>query len=109
MLVVNKRCFRLIFSKPLGFLIPVAEITTAQGKPGRHQAVSRVSLPLFPPIFSLKRLVLSLVLAGTPGWGTAEILLDRSGGATVSSAISGVPVIEIANQNRRNGQPISNT
>ncbi len=94
---MNKHCFRLIFSKPLGFLIPVAEITTAQRKPGQQRTPC---LPPTPPAFSLKRIVLSLLLATTPGWAAAEILLDRNfGGTSVGSAANGVPVIEIANLN----------
>ncbi len=101
MAIMNNRCFRLIFSKPLGFLIPVAEITTSQRKPGQ-QAFSPVSLPLIPPAFSLKRLVLSVLLATTPGWAAAEILLDRNfGGTSVGSAANGVPVIEIAKRPAR--------
>jgi len=96
---MNKRSFRLIFSKPLGFLIPVAEIATAQRKPGQQQTISHVSLPVIAPAFSFKRLVLSLLFAGVPSWADAEILLDRSGGASVSSAANGVPVIEIAKRN----------
>ncbi len=99
---MNKRCFRLIFSKPLGFLIPVAEIAHAQRKPGQQQTACSVSLPLIPPAFSLKRIVLSLLLAGAPGWAAAEILLDRNfGGTSVGSAANGVPVIEIAKRPAR--------
>ncbi len=94
---MNNRCFRLIFSKPLGFLIPVAEIANAQRKPGQQKVCSAASVPLIPPILSLKRLVLSVLLAATPGWAAAEILLDRNfGGTSVGSAANGVPVIEIA-------------
>ncbi len=94
---MNKHCFRLIFSKPLGFLIPVAEITTAQRKPGQQKVCSAASVPLIPPILSLKRLVLSVLLAAAPGWAAAEILLDRNfGGTSVGSAANGVPVIEIS-------------
>ncbi len=99
---MNKHCFRLIFSKPLGFLIPVAEITTAQRKPGQQQACPAASVPLIPPILSLKRLVLSVLMAATPGWAAAEILLDRNfGGTSVGSAANGVPVIEIAKRPAR--------
>src|SRR4051812_7281859 len=94
---MNKHCFRLIFSKPLGFLIPVAEITTAQRKPGQRQVPAATSVEAKPPAFSLKHLALSLLMAGVPSWAAAEILLDRSGATSVSSAMSGVPVIEIAN------------
>ncbi|MEK1939390.1 MAG: filamentous hemagglutinin N-terminal domain-containing protein [Pseudomonas sp.] len=98
---MNKRCFRLIFSKPLGFLIPVAETTCAQRKPGQQQGHSPIANP---PAWSLKRLVLSLLLAGVPGWAAADILVDPTtpaGSTHVISAGNGVPVIEIANPNAK--------
>ncbi len=86
---MNKHCFRLIFSKTLGFLIPVAEIATAQRKAGRQPAKLR-----------RPTLMLSLLLAGAPGWVAAEIVLDRNvAGTSMTSAANGVPVIEIANPN----------
>ncbi len=96
---MNKHCFRLIFSKPLGFFIPVAEIATAQRKPGQRQGPAASAVAPKPPAFSIKHLALSMWVAAVPSWATAEILLDRSTGATVSSAVNGVPVIEIANPN----------
>ncbi len=97
---MNKRCFRLIFSKPLGFLIPVAEVTCAQRKAGQQAA--RVSRPE-PFTSSLKRLVLSVLLAGTPGLTVADILPDATNpsGTGVINAANGVPVIEIANPNAK--------
>lgn len=96
---MNKHCFRLVFSKPLGFLIPVAEITRSRRKSGQQETSSPASLPLVPPGFSLKRLVLSVLLAGGPTWAAADILLDpkNPSGTNVISAPNGVPVIEIAN------------
>ena len=96
---MNKRCFRLIFSKSLGFLIPVAETTRAQRKPG--QTTCNVSAASSPSLFSLKRLAASLLLAGLPGWAFAQLIVDPSSGAgtNVISAPNGVPVIEIANPN----------
>ena len=89
---MNKHCFLLIFSKSLGFLIPVAETTRAQRKPGQTSSSS--------PVFSLKRLAVSLLLAGSPGLAFAQLIVDPSaGGTTVISAPNGVPVIEIANPN----------
>ena len=97
---MNKHCFRLIFSKPLGFLIPVAEIATAQRKPGQQKACSAIAFPAAPPVLCLKRLLLSVLLAAAPGWAAAEIILDRNfGGPSMGSAANGVPVIEIANPN----------
>ncbi len=96
---MNKHCFRLIFSKPLGFFIPVAEITRAKRKPGQRQGPAASAVAPKPPAFSIKHLALSMWVAAVPSWATAEILLDRSTGATVSSAVNGVPVIEIANPN----------
>ena len=96
---MNKRCFRLIFSKSLGFLIPVAEITCAQRKPGQTSS-SVASTSSTSPFFSLKRLAASLLLAGLPGWAFAQLIVDPSAGGThVISAPNGVPVIEIANPN----------
>ncbi|MEK1942185.1 MAG: filamentous hemagglutinin N-terminal domain-containing protein [Pseudomonas sp.] len=102
---MNKHCFRLVFSKPLGFLIPVAEITRAQRKPGQQPAATPVILsPTEPFSWSLKRLVLSVLLAGAPGWAMADILVDPTapaGGTNVINAGNGVPVIEIANPNAK--------
>ncbi len=102
---MNKHCFRLIFSKSLGFLIPVAEITRAQRKPGQQPAAAPAALsPSEPFAWSLKRLVLSLLLAGVPGWAAAEILVDPTtpaGSTKVINAGNGVPVIEIANPNAK--------
>ncbi len=87
---MNTRCFRLIFSKPLGFFIPVAEIARTQRKPGQQKAASPV-----------KPLVVSLLFASLPGWAVAEIVVDpiRPSGTNVISAPNDVPVIEIANPN----------
>ena len=99
---MNKNCFRLVFSKPLGFLIPVAELTTAQRKPGQTPGFSPASrLPSAPPGWPLKPLTLSLMLAYLPSWATAQMLVDPNspGGTNVVSAANGVPVIEIAAPN----------
>jgi filamentous hemagglutinin family protein len=81
---MNTHCFRLIFSKPLGCLIPVAELTHARRKPGQQP---------------IKQLAVSLLLAGLPSLALAEIVVDRSTSTHVISAPNGVPVIEIANPN----------
>ena len=92
---MNKHCFRLIFSKALGFLIPVAEITRTQRKSGQSS-----SSAITPSDFSVKPLVMSLLLAGVPGWASAQLIVDPSaGGTNVNAAPNGVPVIEIANPN----------
>ncbi|MGY4535108.1 filamentous hemagglutinin family protein [Pseudomonas sp. TE3786] len=98
---MNKHCFRLIFSKSLGFLIPVAETTRAQRKPGQQQTVSPAVVSPVTPTWSLKRLALSLLLAAVPGWAAADILLDTNqpSGTTLGNAANGVPVINIANPN----------
>ena len=102
---MNKHCFRLVFSKPLGFLIPVAEITRAHRKPGQQPAAAPVTLsPTEPFSWSLKRLVLSLLLASAPGWAAADMQVDPStpsGSTHVNNAGNGVPVIEIANPNSK--------
>jgi filamentous hemagglutinin family protein len=96
---LNKHRFRLIFSPSLGFLIPVAETARAQRKPGQTAGPSAPSSVTSRP--SLKRLALSVFLAGLPAWATADILVDpnRPSGTGVISAANGVPVIEIANPN----------
>ncbi|MEK1943066.1 MAG: ESPR-type extended signal peptide-containing protein, partial [Pseudomonas sp.] len=99
---MNKRCFRLIFSKSLGFLIPVAEVTRAQRKAGQQTVTSPANVPLPKPFNgSLKYLVLSVLLAGMPGLTVADILpdADKPSGTSVINAANGVPVIEIANPN----------
>ncbi len=98
---MNKRCFRLIFSKSLGFLIPVGELTHSQRKPGQLQATSPAVVSSIKPLRSPRPLVLSLLLAGVPSWTVAEIVVDpiRPSGTHVISAPNGVPVIEIADPN----------
>ena len=101
---MNKRCFRLIFSKSLGFLIPVAEITRSQRKAGQQPAPGPVVIsPPQPFNGSLTRLVLSVLLAGMPGLAVSEMLPDASNpsGTSVINAANGVPVIEIANPNAK--------
>ncbi len=97
---MNKRCFRLIFSKSLGFLIPVAEITRSQRKAGQQPATASLPKPFNG---SFKRLVLSILLAGMPGLAVSEMLPDASNpsGTSVINAANGVPVIEIANPNAK--------
>ncbi|MGY4532879.1 filamentous hemagglutinin family protein [Pseudomonas sp. TE3786] len=85
---MNAHCFRLIFSKALGFLIPVAESARAQRKPGQSRSILTVSPS-----------VLSLLLAAAPGWAVAGLVVDASSPTTVISAANGVPVINIANPN----------
>ncbi|MGY4531901.1 filamentous hemagglutinin family protein [Pseudomonas sp. TE3786] len=85
---MNAHCFRLIFSKALGFLIPVAESARAQRKSGQSRSI----LTVFPS-------VLSLLLAAAPGWAVAGLVVDASSPTTVISAANGVPVINIANPN----------
>jgi len=96
---MNKHCFRLIFSKTLGFLIPVAEITRAQRKPGQT-ACSALPVPSPSSVFSLKNLAASMLLAGVSGYAFAQLIVDPSAGETnVNTAPNGVPVIEITNPN----------
>ncbi|WP_171057394.1 filamentous hemagglutinin N-terminal domain-containing protein, partial [Pseudomonas fluorescens] len=120
---MNRRCFRLIFSKVLGFLIPVAEITTSQGKKsqgtGLHADVAQAPVwPLLPVVAVLRTLQQSLVevrvvakaggcalltaLVFVPAIASALPVADPAGGINkpnVVQAANGVPVIEIVNPN----------
>lgn len=120
---MNKKCFRLIFSKVLGFLIPVAEITTSQGKKsqgaGLLASVAQPPLwPLLPVVAVLRTLqqsffevrvvanaggrVLMAALVFAPGFASAQMVADPAAGINkpnVVAAANGVPVIEIVNPN----------
>ncbi|AMS17599.1 hypothetical protein A3218_26095 [Pseudomonas chlororaphis] len=120
---MNRKCFRLIFSKVLGFLIPVAEITTSQGKKsqgtGLHAEVAQPPLwPLLPVVAVLRTLqqsfievrlvaktggrVLMTALVFAPGFASAQMVVDPAAGINkpnVVAAANGVPVIEIVNPN----------
>ena len=98
---MNKNHFRLVFSKPLGFLIPVAEITRSQRKLGQPQCPQAIPLPLALPSRLPSRLMACVLLASSPNWATAEMVVDQTApsGTQVISAANGVPVIEIANPN----------
>ncbi|MDI2145854.1 filamentous hemagglutinin N-terminal domain-containing protein, partial [Pseudomonas sp. ITA] len=120
---MNKKCFRLIFSKVLGFLIPVAEITTSQGKKsqGVTQPTDMAQRPLWPlmPVVAVLRtlkqsyievrvvakaggaaLVAAVMFA--PSIASALPVADPAAGANkpnVVAAANGVPVIEIVDPN----------
>ncbi|MEN0108181.1 MAG: filamentous hemagglutinin N-terminal domain-containing protein, partial [Pseudomonas sp.] len=87
---MNKRCFRLIFSKTFGFFIPVAEITRTHRKAGQQPGLAPSPL---------NGLALSLLLAASPGVALAQIVVDplQANGPHVTAAPNGVPVVEIAN------------
>lgn len=120
---MNKHRFRLIFSKTLGFLIPVAEINNSQRKPGQAncpsiapvetQSVDWTLKPLPVVIRCLHQAAVRVVLRGAigpivaitsvPGMAAADMIVDPSAApeqrATLNQAPNGVPVIEIANPN----------
>ncbi|MFJ3373246.1 filamentous hemagglutinin N-terminal domain-containing protein, partial [Pseudomonas sp. NPDC086251] len=123
---MNRHCFRLIFSKPLGFLIPVAEITTTTGKGRQGGQVLGHAAPCAPG-FQLQSLFASLLtvirpdarrggLKGAmlwrilataallPGVTFADMVVDPNGGANtpgMSSSANGVPVINIVDPNAK--------
>jgi filamentous hemagglutinin len=119
---MNKHCFRLIFSKVHGFLIPVAETKNAQRKSGQvqQQAVEghvqephHCTLKALPAIISwLNRAWMSVVLCGNgfsrgataamlltvPGYVAAQLAVDpSSAGTSITESINKVPVINITN------------
>ncbi|MDI2144896.1 hemagglutinin repeat-containing protein [Pseudomonas sp. ITA] len=120
---MNRRCFRLIFSKILGFLIPVAEITTSRGKKsqgaGLHAEAAQPPLwPLLPVVAVLRTLQQSVVevrivaktggralmtaMVFAPGIASALPIADPAAGINkpnVVAAANGVPVIEIVDPN----------
>ncbi len=120
---MNKHRFRLIFSKKLGFLIPVAEINNSQRKPGQTNGPSIASAeipsvdwtlkPLPGVIRCMQQALVRVVLRGAiapifaitcvPGMAAADMIVDPNAApgqrATLNQAPNGVPVIEIANPN----------
>jgi filamentous hemagglutinin len=115
---VNRNCFHLIFSKKLGFLIPVAEIVTSHRKSGPTQGSATVIIGATernspcPPIALMSALTTAMmwsrrrVLMVTlmiPGIASAQIVVDphapSSNQANLSQSANGVTVIEIANPN----------
>ena len=90
---MNKHRYRLIFSKTLGFLIPVAENTNANRKPGQTRGPS-----LAPFAGSLKALPLAILSCFIqPSF--AEILAEPGQRMGMNQSSSGVPVMEIADPN----------
>jgi filamentous hemagglutinin family protein len=98
---MNKHCFRLIFSKTFGFLIPVAEISTAKRKPGQTQGPSTGAKPNAdqPTGWALKALPLALV-ALLPN-AFADIVVAPNQTTSVTQSANNVPVVEIANPNNQ--------
>ena len=92
---MNKHRYRLIFSKTLGFLIPVAENTNANRKPGQTRGPS-----LAPFAGSLKALPLAILSCFIqPSF--AEILAEPGQRMGMNQSSSGVPVMEIADPNAK--------
>ncbi|WP_130887498.1 hemagglutinin repeat-containing protein, partial [Pseudomonas sp. Sample_21] len=123
---MNRHCFRLIFSKSLGFLIPVAEITTTTGKgrqAGQTQGRAAPNAPgfqlqtLFASVLSvirpdarrgglkgamLRRILVTAALL--PAAVYADMVVDPNGGANtpgMSSSANGVPVVNIVDPNAK--------
>ncbi|MGY4534063.1 filamentous hemagglutinin family protein [Pseudomonas sp. TE3786] len=119
---MNKHRFRLIFSKALGFLIPVAEINNAQRKPGQTKGSSIQGsectqnpnfglVPLAAVIRCTHQTAVRVVVRGmvgslvaltsVPGMAAAQMIVDSAAPTderpNVVQAGNGVPVIEIAN------------
>ncbi len=90
---MNKNCFRLIFSKTIGCLIPVAEICTAQRKPGQTRGASATSTHRW----ALKALPLALL--GILPQAFAQIAIAPNQQQGMSQSSNGVPVMEIADPN----------
>jgi filamentous hemagglutinin len=88
---MNTHCYRLIFSKKLGFLIPVAETTCAAGKPGQTRG------PSWSARWLLKALPLALL--GVLPYTRAEIVIAPAQRASMAVSAGGVPVMEINNPN----------
>ncbi|MEN0106281.1 MAG: filamentous hemagglutinin N-terminal domain-containing protein, partial [Pseudomonas sp.] len=87
---MNKHCYRLIFSKKLGFLIPVAEITRTAGKNGQQRNCAS-------PCTNWLIKALPLALLGVLPYTQAQILIAPAQQATVTQSANGVPVLEINN------------
>ncbi len=92
---MNKHCYRLIFSKTLGFLIPVAETSCAAGKQGQTRA------PSVPASRQARWLLkaLPLALLGALPYTRAEIIIAPAQRASMAVSAGGVPVMEINNPN----------
>lgn len=94
---MNKHCYRLIFSKILGFLIPVAETTNAACKPGQTRGASTSTLP--PVGWLLKALPLALL--GVMPYTQAQIVVPPGQSGQMSRSAGGVPVMDINNPNSK--------
>jgi filamentous hemagglutinin len=94
---MNKHCYRLIFSKILGFLIPVAETTNAACKPGQTRGASTSTLP--PVGWLLKALPLALL--GVMPYTQAQIVVPPGQSAQMSRSAADVPVMNINNPNSK--------
>lgn len=98
---MNKHCFRLIFSKSLGFLIPVAEICSAQRKPGQPSRLSSSALPSPPPSTRWNLKALPLALFGLLPNAFADMVVEPGQQTRMTQSANGVPVIEIADPNSK--------
>ncbi len=99
---MNRQCFRLIFNKARGLIMPVAETATSQSKAaGQTTATRRVSVEQKPLFAGVRLLTFSLWMA--LGMVTlpvhADIIVDVSAPsnqrATVLEAANGVPQVNI--------------
>jgi len=98
---MNKHRFRLIFSKTLGFLIPVAEINNAQRKPGQTRGPSNAAQSSSTP-FSATLKALPLALLSCFSYSTyAEVITEPGQRASMTQSSSGVPVLEINDPNNK--------
>ena len=98
---MNKHRFRLIFSKTLGSLIPVAENNNAQCKPGQTRGPCNAAQASAPPITGVLK-ALPLALLSCFSYPTfAQIILEPGQHAELTESSSGVPVLEINDPNNK--------
>ena len=94
---MNAKRYRLIFSKRLGMLVPVAEIATRAKKGSAGDHGDGMGVTLVPKLNSFCVAMLMTAGIGMPVSGRAQVVPDGTTQTTMTQSSNGKPMVDIAN------------